>query len=189
MLILYNKPYQVLSQFNLNPDYPEKRSLAGVGLPEGVSPLGRLDYDSEGLLLLSDEVKDEKAFLDPVNNHKRTYLVQVEGTPSVADLEKMRQGELEIRVNKSIHLCRPAEVALLEKSPEWLWERNPAVDPISQKRSAWLRLTLTEGKNRQIRRMTAKIGCPTLRLVRERIGDFTVQDLPSGEWVLTSTSS
>ena len=186
MLILYNKPYRILSQFNLNPDYPDRRTLAEGALPEGVKPLGRLDYDSEGLLLLSDNPKDEKAFLDPGNNHKRTYYVQLDGQPSVDDLKKIKCGDLEIRVHKKVHLCRPAEVDLLEQPPEWLWERTPAVDADSQHRSNWIRLTLTEGKNRQVRRMTAKIGCPTLRLVRESIGDYSVQSLPSGVWMVVN---
>lgn len=169
----------MLSQFNENPDYPDQRCLAQVGLPSGVFPLGRLDYDSEGLLLLSDERQLEQRLLDPVHQHPRSYLVQVAGSPTSETIDSLRHGGVEIRVNKKPHLCRPVEAQLVDQ-PAWVWPRSPAVDPNTP--SSWLELTLTEGKNRQVRRMTAKLGHPTLRLIRTSIMDYSCEGLSPGQW-------
>jgi len=181
MLILYNKPYHVLSQYNSNPDYPKHKTLAECGLPVSLEPVGRLDYDSEGFLLLSNDPKVGE-MLHPKFKHPRTYLVQVDGAPSNDSLELLRKGGLEIRVGKKGHTCLPVEVRILESAPDWLWERNPAVDESADQRSSWIELTLREGKNRQVRRMMAKIGCPTLRLIRTSILEYKLGTLKPGEW-------
>lgn len=181
MIIVVNKPYGILSQFNVNPDYPNQRTLTELNLPPELQPVGRLDMDSEGLLLLTDEKKLEHQLINPENSHPRTYLVQVDGTPNERDLDLLREGGLEIRGCR----VKPCRVRLLEEKPT-IVERVPAVDPVAAGRSAWLEMTLTEGRNRQVRRMTAKIGCPTLRLIRVKIGAFVAKDLKMGEWRVVS---
>lgn len=180
MIIVVNKPYGVLSQFNQNPDYPNQKTLIDLDLPPELMPVGRLDRDSEGLLLLTDEKGFEEALLNPKKAHKRSYVVQVDGTPDRAAIEMLRSG-VEIR---GVMTAR-CWVDDIEK-PEGLAEREPAVDEASAKRSSWLRMELGEGKNRQVRRMTAKVGYPTLRLFRERIGSFRADDLAVGEWRVMS---
>lgn len=179
MVIALNKPYGVLSQFNQNPDYPDQRTLADIDVPAHLSPVGRLDMDSEGLLLLSDEVGFENKLLNPSFEHRRTYWVQVDGTPSDQDLRQWRDGGLQIRK----HITKPCRVKLLDEHPRFP-EREVPLDPVQVARSTWLEMELTEGKNRQVRRMTAKLGFPTLRLIRIRIGNYTLLDaLLPGEWV------
>ncbi|WP_018970817.1 pseudouridine synthase [Rubritalea marina] len=180
MIIALNKPYGVLSQFNKNPDYPKQRTLADIGLPEGLSPIGRLDMDSEGLLLLSDDTSVEHRLLDPKHAHRRAYWVQVDGTPSEQDLRQWRAGGLTIRK----HVTKPCAVTLLEQAPE-LPPREVPIDAAQEARSSWLLMELREGKNRQVRRMTATLGFPTLRLVRISIGKYRL-DLESapGRWKL-----
>jgi len=177
--ILFNKPFGVLSQFT---GEEGQRTLAEFNFPKGVYAAGRLDKDSEGLLLLSDDGPFIEKLLNPKNAHPRTYLVQVENIPSNEALEKLRRG-----VQIKGHKTRPCEVELLESEPI-LWERNP---PIRERKSiptAWLCITLTEGKNRQVRRMSAAIGHPTLRLVRVAISDAKLADLPSGKWVFLESA-
>lgn len=181
MVIALNKPYGVLSQFNQNPDYPDQMTLMDLRLPPRLHPVGRLDMDSEGLLILTDDLDVESKLLDPEYGHKRAYLVQVDGTPSVEALCSLRQGGLKIK-NYFTKKCR---VEVLVEPPK-LEAREPAVDLAAAKRSSWLRVELREGKNRQVRRMTAKVGCPTLRLVRESIGSLAVSDLKLGEWRVLS---
>lgn len=181
MIIALNKPYGVLSQFNKNPDYPEQRTLADLDLPPEMLPVGRLDMDSEGLLLLTDEKGFENALMNPKRGHKRSYLVQVHGRPDSLSIDQLRAGGLEIRG----HVTKPCRATVLESDPE-LADREPAVDLTSVKQHAWLRMELKEGKNRQVRRMTAKVGHPTLRLVREKIGGFAPSDLQVGEWRVLS---
>jgi len=153
----------------------------------GLKPVGRLDYDSEGLLLLSDDAEVERELLHPGKKQKKKYVVQVQGVPSEDSLNLLREGGLVIRVSKKEHVCAPAAARRLESDPEWLWERNPPADSANQ--ISWLELTLTEGKNRQVRRMTAKIGHPTLRLIRTQIAQHHLGELESGEWkVLNKTS-
>lgn len=181
MVIALHKPYGVLSQFNLNPDYPNQRTLHALGLPPELHPIGRLDLDSEGLLLLTDDKKLEASLLNPEHGHRRSYLVQVDGRPDHQAIHLLRQGGLEIKGGRT-KKCR---VELLSQAPE-LEERAPSVDAAAAKRSSWLRMELTEGKNRQVRRMTAQVGYPTLRLVRESIGDLRVPELAVGEWRVLS---
>lgn len=178
MLIALNKPYGVLSQFT--PDQPGQATLATFGLPADVYPVGRLDRDSEGLLLLSDEGPLIARLLDPKHAHPRTYLVQVEHVPDAAALQALRDG-VEITVGKQRHRTRPAEAALLDAPPD-LPPRDPPVRDRKSVADAWLRLTLGEGKNRQVRKMTAAVGYPTLRLVRVAIGGLALGDLAPGRW-------
>lgn len=181
MIIALNKPYGVLSQFNQNPDYPEQHTLLSLNLPPEMMPVGRLDLDSEGLLLLTDEPGLEEKLLSPENKHRRAYLAQVDGKPEMMKIEQLRAGGLEIRG----HTTRRCRVKILNEEPA-LSPREPGIDPVAAARSCWLHIELTEGKNRQVRRMTAKIGHPTLRLYRISIGDFELADLAPGEWRVIS---
>lgn len=175
MLLALNKPYGVLSQFTPEPG-SRWRTLAEFKLPPGAYALGRLDADSEGLLLLSDEAGLNSRLLDPAAGHRREYWVQVEGVPAADALRQLAAG-----VKIGGHTTRACTVRRLEPAPEL----PPRVPPIRVRKSvpdSWLSLELTEGRNRQVRRMTAAIGHPTLRLVRVRIGGFQPADLAPGEW-------
>lgn len=180
MIIAFNKPYGVLSQFNENPDNPGQKTLAAYDLPPEFTPVGRLDMDSEGLLLITDEKQLEADLLRPHKQHLRTYLVQVDGKPTLADMRDVAAGGLEIRG----HTTLPCFAQLVGGEPRKLSPRDPEVDPASAKRSSWIMLRLKEGKNRQVRRMTAKIGYPTLRLIRTSIGEYDLGDLEPGKWVV-----
>ena len=173
MIIVFHKPYGVLCQFT--PDLPGQRTLAEFAFPKGVYPVGRLDLDSEGLLLLCDEPGFNHRFLDPERGHPRGYQVQVEGQPDDAALDKLRRGGLMIQGYRT----RPCRV-------ERIFPDVPPRDPPVRFRKAiptsWLRIELCEGKNRQVRRMTAAVGHPTLRLMRVAIGGFTDDSLAAGEW-------
>jgi 23S rRNA pseudouridine2457 synthase len=174
VLIALHKPYGVLSQFTPEPG-SRWRTLAELGLPKGVYPLGRLDADSEGLLLLSDEPGLNSRLLDPEHGHRREYWVQVERVPDDTALRKLAAG-----VTIGGYRTRPCTVRRIE--PPSLPPRDPPVRFRKNVPDCWLALELTEGKNRQVRRMTAAIGHPTLRLVRAKIGDFDLGDLPPGAW-------
>jgi len=175
MLVALHKPYGVLSQFT-----PEAgsawRTLAEFGLPKGVYSLGRLDADSERLLLLSDEPGLNTRLMDPSRGHVREYWVQVERIPDADALARLAAG-----VTIGDHRTRPCRVRRLEPAPT-LPPRDPPIRERKQVPDCWLALELTEGKNRQVRRMTAAIGHPTLRLIRMRIGQFKLGDLPPGQW-------
>jgi len=172
-LILFNKPYGVLSQFSL--DGSGKPTLAQYVKVTGVYPAGRLDTDSEGLLLLTDDGKLQARIADPQFKLAKTYLVQVEGVPDEAALEALRRG-----VKLKDGLTRPAEAEAVPPPP--LWPRGPPIRVRASIPDSWIKLTLREGKNRQVRRMTAAVGFPTLRLVRWAIGDWSVEELAPGEW-------
>jgi len=174
VLLAFHKPYGVLSQFT--PDGSPNRTLAEFGFPKNVYPLGRLDADSEGLLLLSDESGLNTRLLDPENAHPRRYWAQVEGLPTPAALEKLSQG-----VCIGEHQTLPCLVWFLDPQPQ-LPPREPPIRVRKTVPDCWIALDLTEGKNRQVRKMTAAIGHPTLRLIRVRIGDFELGDLQSGSW-------
>ena len=174
MLIAFNKPFGVLSQFT--PDGSPNRPLAEFHFPAEVYPIGRLDADSEGLLLLSDEPHLTEKLLEPKAAHPRVYHAQVEGVPTPEKLRLLASGVV-IQGYKT----RPCQVAQLS-SPRILWERIPPIRFRKSVPTTWLQMELVEGKNRQVRRMTAAIGHPTLRLVRIRIGQFDLGDLPPGKW-------
>ena len=173
MILIFHKPYGVLCQFT--PDQPGQRTLADFGFPKGVYPVGRLDMDSEGLLLLCNEPGFNHRFLDPERGHPRTYWVQVEGGPDAAALDRMRNGGLDIQG----HRTRPCRVTLI--SPD-LPPRDPPVRFRKAIPTSWLCMELVEGKNRQVRRMTAAVGFPTLRLIRVAIGGLREEALVAGEW-------
>lgn len=180
MLITFHKPYGVLSQFTR--EGPGHRTLADFGFPKEVYPIGRLDVDSEGLLLLSDEPALNARLLRPENAHPRVYWAQVEGLPTAVALEKLGHG-LTIQGRKTL----PARAKKLDPQPD-LAPRQPPIRFRKSVPDCWIELELIEGKNRQVRRMTAAIGHPTLRLIRVRIGGLELGELASGEWkVLTKT--
>ncbi|HET6936360.1 MAG TPA: pseudouridine synthase [Candidatus Angelobacter sp.] len=169
--VIFNKPYGVLSQFS-----GEGETLRKFVSVKNVYPVGRLDHDSEGLLLLTDDGALQHRLTDPKFAHPRTYLVQVEGVPDQSKLRQLEKGLL-IRDYRT----RPAQVRLLEAEPQ-LPPRNPPVRFRKSVPTAWLEITLTEGRNRQVRRMTAAVGHPTLRLVRSAIGMLQLGTLKPGEW-------
>lgn len=175
MLLAFNKPYGVLSQFTPEPG-SQFRTLADFGFPAHVYPVGRLDADSEGLLLLSDEAALNERLLHPRNAHAREYWVQVERIPAAEALRKLEQG----LVIQSHHTL-PCRARLLEPQP-LVPPRDPPIRVRKTVPDCWLALELTEGKNRQVRRMTAAVGHPTLRLMRVRIGEFGLGELKVGTW-------
>lgn len=170
ILLALNKPYGVVCQFS---EHGEDQTLAHYITQEGVYAAGRLDKDSEGLLLLTDDGDLQHQISQPVHKMPKGYWVQVEGTPGEADLAKLRHG-----VQLKDGLTKPAEASLIETPP--VWERHP---PIRERKSiptSWLDITITEGRNRQVRRMCAAIGYPTLRLIRYRIGPWYLNNLAPG---------
>jgi 23S rRNA pseudouridine2457 synthase len=180
MLIALHKPCGVLSQFT--GDGSRNRTLKEFGLPQAVCPIGRLDADSEGLLLLSDEAELNARLLHPRQGHGRVYWAQVERIPSAEALRKLAAGVV-VQGRKTL----PCRAWLLEPQPEV----PPRMPPIRERKlipTAWIGLELVEGKNRQVRHMTAAIGHPTLRLIRTRIGAFELGGLSAGSWrVLTAS--
>ena len=175
MLIALHKPYGVLSQFTPEPG-SRWRTLADFKLPPKVYALGRLDADSEGLLLLSDEAGLNSRLLDPEAGHRREYWVQVEGVPDEAALARLAAG-----VTIGGYRTQPCQVRRLNPAPA-VPPRNPPIRVRKSVPDSWLSLELTEGKNRQVRRMTAAVGHPTLRLLRARIGQFALGELAAGAW-------
>lgn len=178
MLIAFNKPYGVLSQFT--PDGSPNRPLAEFGFPKGVYPIGRLDADSEGLLLLSEEPELNQRLLHPKQAHEREYWVQVERIPTAEALRELGKGVL-VQGRKTL----PCRAWVLEPQPE-MPPREPPIRFRKTVPTCWLGMELTEGKNRQVRRMTAAIGHPTLRLMRVRIGRFELSGLDAGKWKILS---
>ena len=172
-LILFNKPYGVLCQFSA--DGSDKPTLADFIKVPQVYPAGRLDTDSEGLLLLTDDGQLQARIAEPRFKLPKTYLVQVEGVPDAAVLEALRGG-----VQLKDGLTRPAEAQAIP-APD-LWPRDPPIRVRQSIPDSWIKLTLREGKNRQVRRMTAAVGHPTLRLVRWQIGEWSLDGLAPGEW-------
>ena len=173
MLIAFNKPYGVLCQFT-DRSAPPRPTLAGFGLPPGVYAAGRLDHDSEGLLLLTDDGALAHRLTDPRHKQPKTYWVQVEGEPDEAQLAVLRSG-VQLRDGPT----RPAQVERIDLPA--LWPRDPPVRFRKTVPDAWLQLEIGEGRNRQVRRMTAAVGLPTLRLVRVAIGGHRLDGLLPGQ--------
>lgn len=172
-LILFNKPYGVICQFTPEAGYKSLKDF--IQLP-GFYPAGRLDADSEGLVLLTDNGKLQNRLSSPSHGLSKTYWVQVEGIPDEAALDKLRQG-VTLRGFKTM----PARVRSMDE-PDILWLRTPPIRFRKNIPVSWIELTLTEGKNRQVRRMTAMISFPTLRLIRYAIGTYSLRDIAPGEW-------
>jgi 23S rRNA pseudouridine2457 synthase len=173
MLILLNKPFRVLSQFR----DPDGRPTLGdyVDVPD-VYPAGRLDYDSEGLILLTDDGRLQARISHPKARTRKTYWAQVEGVPSAEQLDRLVQG-----VKLKDGMAMAVSARHLETPPD-LWERDPPIRYRASIPDSWIEIVLTEGRNRQVRRMTAAVGLPTLRLIRYSIGDWTVDGLAPGAW-------
>jgi 23S rRNA pseudouridine2457 synthase len=174
MLIAFHKPYGVLSQFT--PDHPGQRTLAEFGFPGDVFPVGRLDQDSEGLILLGNERHRVARLLDPRHGHPRTYHVQVEGEPDEAALRKLAAGGIDLKGHRTLP-CQARALADPGYPP-----RDPPVRFRKSVPDRWIELVLTEGKNRQVRRMTAAAGFPTLRLIRAAIGGLRLEGIAPGTW-------
>lgn len=176
-LIRFNKPFDVLPQFTDrgSADSPRRTLSEFIDLP-GVYPAGRLDRDSEGLMLLTDDGKLQAQIADPRHKMEKTYYVQVEGLPDAAVLKALREG-VELKDGRT----RPARARRIEEPPE-LRPRNPPIRVRKSVPDCWIELVIREGKNRQVRRMTAAVGHPTLRLIRWRIGDWSLDGLAPGTW-------
>jgi 23S rRNA pseudouridine2457 synthase len=174
-LILFNKPYGVLSQFTDRGTETARATLSDYIDVSGVYPAGRLDRDSEGLLLLTDDGALQARIASPRHKMPKTYLVQVEGEPDAASLDRLCAG---VVLNDGP--TRPAAARRID--PPMLWDRDPPVRYRKSVPDCWLELTITEGRNRQVRRMTAAVGHPTLRLVRWRVGSWELGDLAPGTW-------
>jgi 23S rRNA pseudouridine2457 synthase len=172
-LLCFNKPYGVLSQFTAEGRWRGLKDFIDV---PGVYVAGRLDADSEGLLLLTNDGQLQARISDPRHKMEKTYWVQVEGVPTAAALQALRQG---VQLNDG--LTRPARARLMAE-PESLWARDPPVRVRQSIPTSWLELVISEGRNRQVRRMTAAVGYPTLRLIRAAIGPYTLQDLAPSTW-------
>jgi 23S rRNA pseudouridine2457 synthase len=175
-LILFNKPFQVMCQFSA---HEARRTLADFVNRSGIYPAGRLDADSEGLVLLTDDGALQHRISHPSRKLEKTYLVQVEGEPSRQKLEQLRQP-----MDLGDFITRPCKAIEVEE-PAWLWTRDPPVRQRANIPTCWLAVTLSEGKNRQVRRMTAAVGLPTLRLIRIAIGPFSLEKNPlwPGDWI------
>ena len=171
--IAFHKPFGVLSQFTSEGGHP---ALDNFSLPSAVYAAGRLDRDSEGLLLLTNDGKFIKKLLDPEYAHERSYWVQVEGMPSQLQLEELRAGP-----SFKGYKPKPCQASILTPQPD-IPPRDPPIRVRQSIPDTWIEMILTEGKNRQVRRMTAAVGCPTLRLIRRSIGSLQLGDLPAGDW-------
>jgi 23S rRNA pseudouridine2457 synthase len=182
--LLFNKPFNVLSQFtdrtpqDQTGDPTPDRGILKDYIPiPNVYPVGRLDHDSEGLMLLTSDGPLQHRLSDPKFEHPRTYCVQVEQIPTPEALTTLRQGGIQIQNYRT----RPTQVRLLDPEPNFP-DRNPPIRSRKSIPTAWIEITLTEGRNRQVRRMTAAVGFPTLRLIRTQIGQLTLENLSPGEW-------
>lgn len=176
-VILFNKPFNVLSQFtDKGTEGSERQTLSEYIDVPNVYAAGRLDKDSEGLLVLTDDGQLQQEISNPKHKWPKTYVAQVEGEAGQSHVDQLSKG-----VKLKDGMTRPAEVEIIDK-PAGLWDRNPPVRFRKTVPDSWLMITITEGRNRQVRRMTAAVGLPTLRLVRYSVGDFTIDNIPNGEW-------
>ena len=172
-IILLNKPYDVLCQLT---DEQGRDTLADYIKEKNVYAAGRLDRDSEGLLILTDDGKLQNKITDPKHKLEKTYLAQVEGEVSQEAIKQLQKG-----VKLKDGMTRPAKARIIDE-PEWLWPRTPPIRERKNIPTSWIELKISEGKNRQVRRMTAAAGFPTLRLIRERVGEWELGELQSGEF-------
>ena len=171
-LIIFNKPFRVMSQFT---DDSGRKTLADYLDAPGFRAAGRLDYDSEGLLLLTDDGQLQHRIANPVSKNWKTYWAQVEGTPGAGELQTLRAG-LELRDGPTL----PAKAEVIDTPA--IWHRQPPIRMRKNQPTSWLELRIREGRNRQVRRMTAAIGCPTLRLIRVSVGDWSLDGVAPGEF-------
>ena len=176
MIILFNKPFNVLTQFTDKSNVAnERKTLSDYINIKQVYPAGRLDLDSEGLVILTDDGRLQSKISSPKFKVEKTYLVQVEGIPEEKNLDTLRRG-IELKDG----LTKPAKAKAVEE-PKWLWDRKPPIRVRKSVADSWIELKISEGKNRQVRRMTANIGFPTLRLIRTSIGEWRLGDLKPGD--------
>lgn len=172
-VILFNKPFQVLSQFSESGD---KKTLSDfIDIPK-VYPAGRLDFDSEGLMILTDDGKLQARIANPDHKQSKCYLAQVENSPDRKALLSLSRG-----IKLKDGMTRPARAKLIDE-PEWLWPRNPPIRQRKEIPTQWLQLEIREGKNRQVRRMTAAVGHPTLRLIRTQVAEWSLDDILPSEY-------
>jgi len=176
VLIGFNKPFNVLSQFTDKGSQTTRETLSDYINQPGVYPAGRLDRDSEGLLLLTDDGRRQAEISNPRNKVEKTYFAQVEGAPDKTAIAALCKG-----ITLKDGPTRPAKARRVD-APGWLWPRTPPIRYRKSVTDSWIELTITEGRNRQVRRMTAAVGYPTLRLIRWRIGDWSLADLAPGHW-------
>lgn len=172
-ILLLNKPFRVLTQFT---DHEDRSTLAEFIKVPGVYAAGRLDYDSEGLLILTDDGRLQHQLANPAFKMAKTYFAQVDGSITDEALARLRNG-----VTLNDGATRPAQAERVPE-PDWLWSRTPPVRYRKEQPTSWLKLTITEGRNRQVRRMTAEVGFPTLRLIRWAIGPWSLDTLAPGKW-------
>jgi 23S rRNA pseudouridine2457 synthase len=177
MLVIFNKPFDVLSQFTDTKSPTKRQTLSDfIDVPK-VYPAGRLDRDSEGLMVLTDDGQLQAMISSPRFRMPKTYYAQVEGIPDDDALEKLRKGVV-LKDGKT----RPADVERIDE-PDWLWPRTPPIRVRKSIPDTWIKLTIFEGKNRQVRRMAAAVGFPTLRLIRFSVGEWSIEGLQSGQYL------
>ena len=172
MIIIFNKPYGVISQFSEHNIYDSLKDFIPI---KNVYPAGRLDADSEGLVILTDNGQFQNRLSSPSSNIEKIYLAQVENIPKMEEIMRLEKG-----IQISSYVTKKSKVKLIEE-PQ-LWERNPPIRKRKFIPTSWLEIKISEGKNRQVRKMTAAIGCPTLRLIRTGVGDYSLGNLQPGQY-------